>query len=74
MEMAGGYTHNVPQPICIARSFKNEYQRRRRRTIIKMKSILVALGVVVLGYLIGKAMHSFVGFVIEIVNKNDRRD
>jgi len=39
-----------------------------------MKSILVALGVVVIGYLIGKAMHSFVGFVIEIVNKNDRRD
>lgn len=71
--MAGGYTHNVTLPICIARSFKNEYQRRRR-TIIKMKSILVALGVVVIGYLIGKAMHSFVGFVIEIVNKNDRRD
>jgi len=39
-----------------------------------MKSILVALGVVVLGYLAGKAIHSFVDFVIEIVNKNDRRD
>ena len=39
-----------------------------------MKSILVAIAAVILGYLAGKAIHSFVDFVIEVAKKNDRRD
>jgi len=39
-----------------------------------MNSFLVAIVAVAIGYLTGKAIQSFVDFITEVNNKNNRRD